>query len=257
MRTHYDAIYLSPHLDDAALSCGGQIYEQTAVGHSVLIVTIMAGDPPPQGPFSAFVQELHARWRLVENAAAARRAEDVQACQILGAAYEHWSIPDCVYRTHPVNGRPLYPTWEDVIAAVHPAEEGLIGQLAQQIGRLPPAGQVYTPLAAGGHADHRITRAAAERRFGAKLLYYEDYPYAAERDALTAVIPSGDPSWQWRVVPLSAASLAAKITAVAAYTSQVSTFFAGQADLEQKITAYTAPGGGERVWQRRVGSGVV
>ena len=42
----YDTIFLAPHLDDVVLSCGGQIFLETEAGNSVLVVTIMAGDPP-------------------------------------------------------------------------------------------------------------------------------------------------------------------------------------------------------------------
>ena len=58
-----DSIYLSPHLDDVALSCGGQIHQLThrPGGQEVLIVTLMAGVPPP-GPVSAFAREQHVAW---------------------------------------------------------------------------------------------------------------------------------------------------------------------------------------------------
>jgi LmbE family N-acetylglucosaminyl deacetylase len=82
------AVYLSPHLDDAALSCGGQIAQQTAAGLPVLIVTLMAGDPPAR-PLSPFAQQLHTRWQLHDapTAVAARRAEDTAACRHLAAEY--------------------------------------------------------------------------------------------------------------------------------------------------------------------------
>jgi hypothetical protein len=38
-------IYFSPHLDDAILSAGGLIYDQTQAGHSVEIWTFMCGFP--------------------------------------------------------------------------------------------------------------------------------------------------------------------------------------------------------------------
>ncbi|NTU55874.1 MAG: PIG-L family deacetylase, partial [Anaerolineales bacterium] len=38
-------IYLSPHLDDAVLSAGGLIYEQTRSGTPVEIWTFMCGVP--------------------------------------------------------------------------------------------------------------------------------------------------------------------------------------------------------------------
>jgi LmbE family N-acetylglucosaminyl deacetylase len=247
MRPFYDAIYLSPHLDDAALSCGGQIFQQTAVGGAVLIVTIMAGDPPP-GKLSSFAQSLHARWRLPAEVVAARRAEDVRACEILGADYIHWPIPDCVYRSDPASGQPLYPTWPDVIAGVQPADLALANELAQQLAALPAAGRVIGPLAAGNHADHWVTRMAAEQAFGGQLYYYEDYPYVADGAALTAVFSFTPHQWQAEIIPLATKDLAAKTAAIAAFTSQLSTFFSDEADLAQQVAAFTESIGGERVW---------
>jgi len=37
-------IYISPHFDDAVLSCGGLIWEQTHKGITVEIWTVCAGD---------------------------------------------------------------------------------------------------------------------------------------------------------------------------------------------------------------------
>ena len=57
MLTH---VYLSPHLDDAVLSCGGMIHRQAQAGERVVVVTVCAGDPPP-GPLSDFARSLHER----------------------------------------------------------------------------------------------------------------------------------------------------------------------------------------------------
>jgi LmbE family N-acetylglucosaminyl deacetylase len=109
----YDAIYLAPHLDDAALSCGGQILDRTRAGQRVLVVTVMAGDPPTDAE-NDYIRSLHARWELERDAAAQRRAEDSAACAILGADFLHWSIPDCIYRLHPATGAPLYVSDDDI-----------------------------------------------------------------------------------------------------------------------------------------------
>ncbi len=42
-RSSYDYIYLSPHLDDVALSCSGTICQQKTQGSSILMATIFAG----------------------------------------------------------------------------------------------------------------------------------------------------------------------------------------------------------------------
>lgn len=250
MRDYYDVIYLSPHLDDAAYSCGGRIFTQTAAGQSVLIVTVMAGDPP-SGPFSEFARLHHERWQLVADAAAGRRAEDVAACRILGADCLHWQVPDCIYRLHPETAEPLYVTRDDIFGAVHPAEWELQARLSQQMAGLPNHGQLFTPLTAGHHVDHQIVRAAAEHRFGTDLLYYEDYPYAQLPEALAAVIPAGSAEWQADVLPLTEAAVQARVEAMATFASQLGTFFNGRADLEKQIGDYVRQVGGERVWRRR------
>jgi LmbE family N-acetylglucosaminyl deacetylase len=249
----YDSIYFSPHLDDAALSCGGQIYAATQMGARVLIVTMTAGDPV--APVSAYAAGLHSRWELVVDATAARRAEDLAACAILGADALHWSVPDCIYRVDP-QGNPFYVSDEDIFGAVAPLEMGLVDELAAQMRALPPARQRVIPLAVGRHVDHQLTRLAAESAFGPDAnLYYEDYPYSQQEgklaQALDPACKQGDDFvWVAEVVGLDERALAAKYAAVAAFRSQLSTFFRDQADLEDQIGGYASAIGGERRWRR-------
>ena len=51
-------IYISPHLDDAVLSAGGLIYEQTRAGMDVEIWNFMCGFPPSE-ELSPYAQILH------------------------------------------------------------------------------------------------------------------------------------------------------------------------------------------------------
>ena len=250
MQPFYDAIYLSPHLDDVTLSCGGQIFQATNAGQRVLIVTITAGDPP-NSAVSGYAQSLHDRWALATDAVAARRAEDEDANAILGADTLHWSLPDCIYRYHPTTGTPFYVSDPDIFGAVNPAELPVVATLSEQIAALPAHRQLYVPLTIGHHVDHQLTRLAAERAFPqAQLCYYEDYPYAQKPGALAQVIPPGAPTWQAATVPLTEAAIYAKIAAIAAFKSQFSTFFQDLADLERQIRTFTASVGGERLWRR-------
>ena len=257
MNPFYNTIYLSPHLDDAALSCGGQIWADTAVSQTSLIITVMAGDPP-QAAHSAYVESLHQRWNLAADSAstdavAARRQEDVTACRVLGSDYWHWDVPDCIYRHHPVNGRPLYVSDGDIFGQIHPLEKGLVERLARLIAALPAHNRLVVPLAAGHHVDHQLVRLAAERSARQdRLVYFEDYPYVRDEAALAAVIPTGSGDWQAQVVPLTTAAVAKKIGAIAAFQSQLSTFFNGRADLAAQITDYGQKVGGERLWYRLI-----
>ena len=247
----YDVIYLSPHLDDAALSCGGQIYQRTQRGERVLIVTITAGDVP-DGPLSELAQLHHDRWQLEANTVQGRRQEDVAACHILGAGYEHWSWPDCIYRRHPQTNEPLYTTVEAIFGQVHPAEQNVVVELAQQMAQLPTAPEILAPLGVGQHVDHQLTREAAEMNYGRfHLTYYEDYPYVAMPGHLSQLISPDDATWQAAVIPLRQKAIQAKYRAIAAFESQLSTFFQDQADLEAQVGGYITQVGGERLWHYR------
>ncbi len=247
-KNYYHAIYLSPHLDDATLSCGGQIFQATAAGQSILVATVTAGDPP-LASVSAYAQSLHDRWELASNAVATRRAEDIAACAILGADVLHWPVPDCIYRFDAVTKQPFYVSDADIFGQVHPAETELLETLITYLRQLPPCDQLFVPLTLGQHVDHRLTRLAAERAFaGRQIHYYEDYPYAQQPGALERVISVGAAGWRAEAIALTDEALQAKIAAILAFRSQISTFWTDQADLERQIYGYAAQVGGERVW---------
>lgn len=247
MTVIYDAIYLAPHLDDAALSCGGRIAAQTDAGARVLILTLMAGEPAGDVD-SPIVRELHIRWELLGDAVARRRTEDEAACAVLGADCLHWEIPDCIYRVDG-DGRPHYPTEQYLFGPVAAAEASLLAELSARLSALPAA-QVFAPLAVGGHVDHQLTRAAAEASFGASLWYYEDYPYVSRPESNLAAL-TGPAGWQAEAFVLSAANIDRKIEGVSKYASQISTFFRDNDDLAAQIGDYAAQVGGERYWRRR------
>ncbi len=248
MNAFYDTIILSPHLDDAALSCGGQIYLKTAVGQSVLIVTIMAGDPPASG-LSTFAQSLHDRWQLNSQAAAQRRDEDIVAASILGADTLHWTVADCIYRQEPQTGESYYRSEQAIFGELNPAESLLVNKLAEHLTTLPQTNQIIAPLGIGNHVDHQITRLAAEQEFGENLGYYEEYPYAIAPGAVEVLTIEKSPAWQAQTIPISEEALFAKIEAIAAYVSQLSTFFLDLSDLEHQVRQYAQTVGGERIWR--------
>lgn len=255
MKAAYDSIYISPHFDDAVLSCGGQIFEQTQQGAAVLIVTIAAGEPQTEVR-STFAQFLHHNWGFTASeGVAVRRAEDLLAVERLGADALHWTLPDCIYRLHPENGAPLYASNDAIFGPLHAAEEPLIDEIATFFRRLPAARCVVAPLAAGNHVDHQLSRLAAQAVWGAALWYYEDYPYVQRDRREVARLTQPAAQWYAQLLPLSPAALAARIAASGAYRSQISTLFNSHEAMESAITGYVSESGGERLWQRRDATG--
>jgi LmbE family N-acetylglucosaminyl deacetylase len=244
-------IYLSPHLDDVVLSCGGRIWQQGRAGDHVLVVTVFAGAPGPGAQLSALARELHARWGQPNEAVKMRQEEDLQAVSHLGAQSLHWPYPDCIYRTTP-DGEFPYASLESLWGEIHPSEAALVQELTARIRALAllPGGTLYAPLAVGRHADHCIVRRAAE---GAKrpLTYYEDFPYAEDSGALQAALADGE--WNSDLLSLSQKALEAKIAAIARYRSQLSTFWGGPSDMAAAVRAFSERTGNgcpaERYWQ--------
>jgi LmbE family N-acetylglucosaminyl deacetylase len=254
----YDRVYLSPHLDDAVLSCGGSIWQGARSGERVLVVTVFAGVPPADALLSPFVQELHTRWGHLDDTVAQRREEDQAALALLGAEAVHWPYTDCIYRQTP-DGRFPYASEEALWGEVHVAEMGLISELADRMAALPLSSHyvdtltraVCAPLGVGHHVDHQIVRQAVESS-GHASLYYEDYPYAKDRQAVLAALQPEVVGWQADLVSLSQDALRAKIAAIACYRSQLSTFWTGLTEMSAEIRAFAeligSGGPAERYW---------
>lgn len=259
LRASYDAIYLSPHLDDAVLSCGGQIHRHVAAGKSVLVVTVAAADEPePAERHSPLARSLHRAWKLDRpprfarkgggeaGVVARRRAEDRAACEVLGAHALHWDFPEAIYRADPATGEPRYRKLEELFGPLAPNDRPNVLEVAERLAALPAHRELYVPLGVGGHVDHRIVRRAAEQRFGSSLLYYEEWPYSRRRRDVRKVIRGA--GWRGRVVPVSAAGLEAKVEAVAAYTSQIAPLFGGRLRMRYRVRRDVRRAAGERIW---------
>lgn len=251
-RTRYDHVYLSPHLDDVVLSCGGRIWQQTQAEAPVLVITVFAGSPAPSAPLSPFAQTLHARWGNPADAVAARRREDRAALSALGAEAAHWPYADCIYRQAPDGAFP-YASEDALWGPIHPAEQRLIEELAARMRDLAAnEGTLYAPLAVGRHVDHRIVRQAAERAEKG-LIYYEDFPYAEDRAAVAAALEPSAGAWRQERVALSPQALEAKIAAIACYRSQVSTFWEAEDAMASHVRAFAErvgeDGPAERYWR--------
>lgn len=239
-------IYLSPHLDDAVLSCGALIWQQAHTGQQVSIWTLCAGDPPP-GPLSTFAQSLHQRWQVGQAAMAERRREDIQACKLVGAEYRHFQTPDCIYRKDPHGGTFLYTSEAALFGPLHPAEAGLVHTLYETLAQsLPPQCELVCPLTLGGHVDHRLMRQAAER-LNRSMFYYADFPYVLEQKAgLEERLPPGPGS---ELFSISSKGRRAWEQAVAAYQSQISTFWSGIPEMQAALRDYARREGGVRLWK--------
>lgn len=153
------ALFLSPHLDDAILSCAGRIQRHVARGERAVLLTVFSHADPDDA----------AGW-------AERRREDERAAARLGAEPRWLGMPDAPFRD------PTYADFDfDVLSGPHaPGDaqwrERLTARLRQELEALHPD-TVYAPLGVGDHVDHRLVFEAS-LGLHPRLRCYEDHPYA-------------------------------------------------------------------------------
>ncbi|MEV6927293.1 PIG-L family deacetylase [Dactylosporangium sp. NPDC051485] len=204
---------LSPHLDDAVFSVGASILAAVEAGHRVVVCTVLAGDPPDSR--SPAGRAFHRHCGLTDDdAVATRRAEDRAATALLRAEHRHLPLVDCLYRRvgdrwpYDRPGAASIPGW--------PAEPDLCAAIERHLGdlldTLAPT-EVWTCAAVGGHVDHRLVRAAAQRVCGPSLTLWEDIPYAYGTAPPAAEVTDA--------VRTTDRHLRSKLAAVAHYGSQV------------------------------------
>jgi len=250
------AIFLSPHLDDAALSCGGLIRRQVITGTPVLVVTVFAGEPQ-HVELSAYAIQMHNRWGKASHPTTVRRKEDRSAMNLLGAEYLHLAYADAIYRFSQDSF--LYSSDQELFGPIHPSESRLLSRLAEIIAGLHTSRDetVYAPLAVGNHVDHQLVRDALLnlQAHSSQIVFYEDYPYVDRPGALTSALRMlGTQEWESEVQLLDEECLKAKIAATAAYQSQMATLFETDKTVALRLREYSRAvspdqGFAERYWR--------
>lgn len=162
-----DSLYLSPHLDDVALSCAARLLAERGRGERILMVTVFG---------SGHVGRAEADGRA---AAAAARLRD------LGIQHCALGLPEARSRN------PGYSSLGALAAGWDATDQACLTQAVRFLSDLGPrskARQVYIPLAVGGHVDHRLScqagRAVFESGHGRNVFLYEERPEALVRGAV-------------------------------------------------------------------------
>ena len=224
------ALALSPHLDDAAFSCGGLLATLAQRGWRVVMATLFTASVSDPLGF-ALACQLDKGLPPEVDYMALRRAEDAAAARELGlAAPVH--LP---FREAPHRG---YGSAPELFADVR-VDDGIAGDLAPAIAALiatEAPDLVLMPQAVGGHVDHvQAVRAFRAIAFAGPVLWWRDFPYTVREArpkeplvALFADLPA-------RAVDLDARAQARKFAACAAYASQIGFQFGGEAGLRERL----------------------
>ena len=169
-----------------------------------------------------------------------RRQEDAAALDYLQVDYLWLDFPEAIYRGNPAQ----YTSQEQIIGGdVHPADQIVDQQLAEILldlqSRLPDT-VWYAPLGIGRHVDHQLVCSAADRLIqrGAKVYFYEDFPYVTRDRALQTRKEELGSDFEPNFVEMSE-YLPVRQEAAGVYASQITTNFSDQDAMFQLIDRYS------------------
>ncbi len=232
-------LFISPHYDDIALSCGGTVALLARCGRRPLVAVAFGQDPPETLQLTPFATQTHAAWGLqAREVVVARQREEAGAADLLGAEVTVLPFYDAIYRGHRYLG-------DDTLFGEPAADErDLPLQLTLQLNLEPHhlrKTRVYAPLGIGWHVDHQIAFGAGAilARDGWEVWFYEDLPYAFQQGAHEARLETvGEPLRVAAEVDVSG-TWGTKLAAIMSYPSQLATVFkrAGSGASREEIDA--------------------
>lgn len=247
------ALVLSPHLDDAAFSCGGLMAMLSDAGWRTVMATAFTRSVPNPAGFALACQTSKGLPPDVDYMAL-RRDEDRAAAAILGAEPRWLGLPEAPHR-----GYGSAPALFGPVLHGDDAWRPLAALIAELAAELRPD-LVLVPQGLGSHVDHRqmIQAVLAAPGLGGTappgaplVAWYRDTPYAIRnQSALPDVRLAGLPSCLAGIGP----GLDRKAAASCAYTSQLGFQFGGPAAADQALRAFAAQEGGGLPAERLLGA---
>lgn len=167
------ALFIQPHSDDCALSCGGAMaHARFVLGQQVALLTVFSDYAYTYSPWHTDIKmddDAYSAWRCREDQAVA---------DFLGAELITFSFPEAPRRgiAYPLLRKRLFKKDLKLVDQIYCQVEAI---LKKQV-----LDAVYLPASMGWHCDHLIITAMLDLlrsgypMLSGKIFLYEDYPYS-------------------------------------------------------------------------------
>ena len=232
-------LFISPHFDDIALSCGGTLAHLAQRKADILLVTVFTADLPTGMQIPSLAMELHKQWGGDNAPFKLRSLEEQSVAKHLGAKYHWLDFLDGMYRYQDMKDwqeqfNPDFQPKSD--PCFEPVRKALL-QIIQE----HPGATVFAPLGLGHHRDHLIVHQAvnsirAMTSTTTTYFYYEDYPYAAKADLQARLAQL---EWATRSLTIEiGATLPERVRLIEMYTSQVEMLFGEARNIYTRVHDY-------------------
>ena len=185
-------MFVSPHLDDAVLSCGALLTHLARTCPVTVLTAFSSASPPAKRGLAARKTLRDLQIADPEVLFAERRAEDIAVLKEAGASWIHLGLTDALFRRvgetgtgGKCGGRAAYPTFRfdaarGRIAGSDAGLAGEVGVLVREAVAANGTAVLFGPLGVGRHVDHLITRDGVASS-GVDAVYYSDFPYSISK----------------------------------------------------------------------------
>jgi len=189
LSSHKNVFIVSPHFDDAVLSCGSLI--EKLIGQKVNVTIINIFTKAHSGPYTLsakkFLNDSNKHTdavKLFEE----RHQEDMEALKKLGVQLINLDLADALFRKKNTFNfmakilpelNHIYPTYRWHVIKNVAKDDIAISQLESKLTQFADKNAVFIiPYGIGNHADHKITRKVCEKILCNKqFIIYSDFPY--------------------------------------------------------------------------------
>lgn len=218
-------LFLSPHYDDIALSCGGTAALAAEAGKDAVVALLFGDHPDPKQPMTTFAEHMHQEWGMsAEQVIAGRRAEEAVSSRILGLRDLYLPFRDAIYRgDNYLNDDDLFG---ELKATDLDLPERIVTTLEHE-GFQREGTRVYAPLGSGFHVDHQLAfqTGVLLHRNDWDVWFYEDLPYSLLDGRIEERLAGADQPLEIAAAVDVSPVWTRKIDAIMAYPSQLKVIF--------------------------------
>lgn len=225
------ALFISPHLDDVAFSCGGTLAKLSDENWRTILCTIFTKSVRQPKGFALQCQTDKGLSPEIDYMKL-RRTEDCRAAKILNAGEVlHLNFTEAPHRG--------YESAPELFAGVKTEDEiwRPVAEHLALLGEIHQPELVFAPQGLGSHADHLQTIRAVGETFPAeKTVWYRDAPYAIRQPNAphSVCLP---PNLRKIFYDINL-YLEKKVEACAAYESQINFQFGGGEKLKTILEGF-------------------
>ncbi len=211
-------LIISPHLDDAVLSCGDLIHKLNSEGNIIDVVTVFSKDA---SDLSSSAIRFHYNCFLPNMPMKHRKIEDKKAHKLLNCGSIYLNLLECLYRKN--NNEFLYPDLDNIYH-LEKKDTKIIKTVEEKLLKIVNNYDiVLCPMGLGGHADHLVCNKAVnniKKQINGKLFFYEEVAYVCYYYREHIKSNWGD-GLSYKLIELSEDDFNSKINGILLYRSQL------------------------------------